>query len=173
MALAMGTWTDTGSSPPAEIHHIVLGTDLSEASASAESTAIEMAARLQAQLLVVNVIDPGGLRLPGAHPGRRIDQVRMERETAASRIVARAIEAGVTARFLVWQGEPGVALLEAAAAEGADVIVVGSHGRNRLGRLLLGSVSGHVVEHADRPVIVARGDQLVRYDGGSAEPSGG
>jgi len=122
-----------------------------------------MAERLHAQLLVVNVIDPGGLRLPGGRLGPRLDQVRAEREAAVSRIVARARDVGLTARFLVWQGEPGPSLLEAAEAEGADLIVVGSHRRNRLGRLLLGSVSTYIVEHADRPVIVSRGDEVVRY----------
>jgi len=158
---------------PAGINHILLGTDLGEASASAESTAIDMAARLHAQLLVVNVIDPGGLRLPGGRFGPRIDQVRADREAAVSRIVARARDSGVTARFLVWQGEPGPGLLEAATAEGADVVVVGSHRRNRLGRLLLGSVSKYVVEHADRPVIVARGDEVVRYGSRPADAGAG
>ena len=39
---------------------------------------------------------------------------------------------------------------------GADVIVVGSHGRTGFGRLLLGSVSEHVVRHAPCPVLVVR-----------------
>ncbi|HLA17157.1 MAG TPA: universal stress protein [Candidatus Limnocylindrales bacterium] len=160
-------------STPAAIHHIVLGTDLGEASAAAEATAIDMAARLHSQLLVVNVIDPGGLRLPGGRFGPRLDQVRAEREASVSRIVARARDAGVTARFLVWHGEPGPGLLETAAAEGADLIVVGSHRRNRLGRLLLGSVSTHVIEHADRPVIVARGDEVLRYESRPADAGAG
>jgi nucleotide-binding universal stress UspA family protein len=162
------------STPPAQagavqpVRLVVLGTDFGEASAGAESAAIEMTQRMGAHLLVVNIIDPGMLRLPGGHFLVRIDQVRMQRETAAARIVERARAVGVPARFLVWQGEPGPGLLEVVAAEDGDVIVVGSHRRGRLGRLLLGSVSAHVVEHADRPVIVATGAESVTYQPGHA-----
>ena len=49
--------------------------------------------------------------------------------------------------------------MEAADAEDADVVVVGSHGRGPVGRLLLGSVSSYVVEHAGARVLVVRPDQ--------------
>jgi nucleotide-binding universal stress UspA family protein len=150
--------------PSKGVRLVVLGTDLGDASAPAEGAAIGLASRMQAQLLVVNVIDPGVLRLPGGHFLMRLDQLRRQREAAVSEIVERARASGVTARFLVWEGEPGPGLLEAVAAEGGDLIVVGSHHRGRLGRLLLGSVSTHVVEHADRPVVVARGDGTIRYE---------
>jgi nucleotide-binding universal stress UspA family protein len=39
---------------------------------------------------------------------------------------------------------------------GVDAIVVGSHGKGRLKRLVLGSVSEHVVRHAPCPVLVVR-----------------
>jgi nucleotide-binding universal stress UspA family protein len=143
---------------------IVLGTDLGDASIAAERTAFDLAQRLGSELLVINVIDPGGLRLPGGRFQTRIGQVREEREAAVAHIVARARARGIAARFLVWQGEPGAGLLEAALAEGAALLVVGSHRRGRLGRLILGSVSAYVVDHATVPVLVVRGDEVVRYE---------
>jgi nucleotide-binding universal stress UspA family protein len=165
--------TSVPSGPSDNARHIMLGTDLGEASDAAESMAIDMAARLRAELLVVNVIDPRGLRLPGGRFLARLDQVRVQRRDGVARIVARAREVGVIARFLVWEGEPGERLLDAAEAEDADLIIVGSHRRNRLGRLLLGSVSTRVVEHARRPVIVARGDETVRYEPTAAAAEAG
>jgi nucleotide-binding universal stress UspA family protein len=47
--------------------------------------------------------------------------------------------------------------VEASVAEAADLIVVGTHGRGRVGRLVLGSVSDHVVRHAPCPVLIVRG----------------
>ena len=47
---------------------------------------------------------------------------------------------GPEATFLVWEGDPVEMILLAAAAEKCDLIVVGSHGRGRLGRLVLGSI---------------------------------
>jgi nucleotide-binding universal stress UspA family protein len=143
---------------------LAFATDLGAASMAAERAAIDLARRLRAELLVINVIDPGGLRLPGGRFRRRMDEVRGERETAVAGIVARATSQGIGARFLVWQGDPGPGLLEAAMAEAADLIVVGSHRRGRLGRLILGSVSTYVVEHAPVPVLVVRGEEVVRYE---------
>jgi nucleotide-binding universal stress UspA family protein len=63
---------------------------------------------------------------------------------------------GVTVDFLVWEGDPGEAIIDAAQAEGADMIIVGSHGRGAVGRFLIGSVSDHVVRNASCPVLVVR-----------------
>jgi nucleotide-binding universal stress UspA family protein len=47
-------------------------------------------------------------------------------------------------------------IVEAAEELGADVIVMGSHGRSDLTAVLLGSVAHKVLHHADRPVLIAR-----------------
>jgi nucleotide-binding universal stress UspA family protein len=142
--------------PSRAIRSVLLATDLGPASADAADRAIDLAARLQAELLIVSVIDARQLRLPGGSFGARIDQVRRDRELAAAGIVTRGRAAGVPVRFLVWEGEPGESIVEAAEAESADMIVVGSHGRKGIGRFLLGSVSEHVVRHAQVPVLVVR-----------------
>jgi nucleotide-binding universal stress UspA family protein len=82
--------------------------------------------------------------------------VRGEREHVAQSLVARGRSIGVAVDFLVWEGDPGESIIEAAAAEAADLIVVGSHGRGTVGRFLIGSVSDHVVRHAPCPVLVVR-----------------
>jgi nucleotide-binding universal stress UspA family protein len=51
-------------------------------------------------------------------------------------------------------GSPSITLVE--VAEGADMVVVGSHGRTGLSRLVLGSVAMAVVNHAPCPVVVVR-----------------
>jgi nucleotide-binding universal stress UspA family protein len=141
---------------------ILLATDGTTASRDAEQAAIELAALDGATLIVLSVIDPSWLRLPGGMFVSRVDQVRAEREHGLVRIVERAQELGISAQFLVWQGDPGTVVLEAAEAEGADMLVVGSHERGPVGRLLLGSVSSHVVSHASVPVLVIRpGQRLV------------
>jgi nucleotide-binding universal stress UspA family protein len=135
---------------------LLLATDLSEASASATDEAFELAARLGASLLVVSVIDPGSLLLPGGRFRARIDQVRERREQLAQVLVERGRERGVEVSFLVWTGDPGDMIVEAAQSERADMVLVGSHGRGAVGRFFLGSVSEHVVRHAPCPVLVVR-----------------
>ena len=133
---------------------ILLGTDLSPASAAATELAIELAVHLQARLLVVHVFgQPKGI----VPLGRSRPVVGRERRaTRAQEVVHRARAAGAEATFLVWEGDPGDGIIEAAASESADMIIVGSHGRSSVGRYLLGSVSDYVVHHALCPVLVVR-----------------
>ncbi len=138
------------------IRTVLLATDMSNASEAATDVALDLAATYGARLLAVSVIDPGSLRLPGGRWGARVDQVREERERVATELVARGRSAGVAVDFLVWQGDPGESIVEAATSEEADLIVVGSHGRGAVGRFLIGSVSDHVVRHASVPVLVVR-----------------
>jgi universal stress protein A len=145
-----------GQGPPPHLDKLLLATDLSEASASATDEAFELARRLGAALLVVSVIDPGTLLRPGGRYGARMDQVRDRREQVAQALVERGRSEGVAVSFLVWEGDPGDMIVEAAEAEHADLVVVGSHGRGAVGRFFLGSVSEHVVRRAPCPVLVVR-----------------
>lgn len=138
------------------IAKILLATDLSPASLGATVEALRLAERLGASLLAVSVIDPNQLRLPGGRFSPRVDQVRAEREGAVQTLVAEGRRVGVAVSFLIWEGEPGESIVEAAESEGADLVVVGSHGRGTVGRFLIGSVSDHVVRHAAVPVLVVR-----------------
>jgi nucleotide-binding universal stress UspA family protein len=133
---------------------ILLATDLSTASRAATAAAVALAAEQHARLIVLSVVDPRLLRLPGGRFRRRVDQERADVEAGVQSVVASARAAGIAATFLVWVGEPAEAILEAAEAEDADVIVMGSHGRGRVGRLLRGSTSTRVSATSTRPVRV-------------------
>jgi nucleotide-binding universal stress UspA family protein len=137
---------------------VLLATDLSPASDPATEAALRLAAATGAEMLAVSVIDPRTLRLPGGRYRTRVDQVRASRQAVARELVERGREVGVDVTFLVWEGEPGPAVLEAAEAEDVDVIVVGRRALGAVGRLFLGSVSQHVVQHARRPVLVVHAD---------------
>jgi nucleotide-binding universal stress UspA family protein len=134
---------------------ILLATDLSGASEAATEEALELARDLRAELLIVSVIDPS-TRLPANSRALRMDQLRAARESAAQALVLRGRAMGIGVSFLVWEGEPGPSIVDAAASEQADLVVVGSHSRGPVGRIFIGSVSAHVVRHAPCPVLVAR-----------------
>jgi nucleotide-binding universal stress UspA family protein len=146
--------------PHSRIRRILLATDLAPASGDAATWALDLAAAHGAQLLIVSVIDPDELVSDGtgapSASAVRWDQIRDDRQEAARRLVARSRSAGVEAAFMVWTGHPGESIVAAASAESADIIVVGSHGRSRIGRMVAGSVSDHVVRHAPCPVLVVR-----------------
>jgi nucleotide-binding universal stress UspA family protein len=137
---------------------IVLGTDFGPASAAAERAAISLAAAWGADLVIVHAIDARRMRLPGGLWRQRVDQVRSQRERDAAELVARARGAGVSARVLIWTGDPAGCVVDAARAEGAARIVVGTHGRGPIGRAVAGTISRAVADQAGCPVDVIRTD---------------
>lgn len=151
---------------------VLVATDCGPASLAAERAGLELARRSGASLVVVSVIDVSGLRMPGGIFHTRVDQVRARRESELGRILADARRAGIAAQYLIWEGEPGPSVLDAAEAEDADVIVLGCHARGALGRRFLGSVSAYVVDHSERPVVVIRPGQELDdvWPSGAAEP---
>ncbi len=78
---------------------------------------------------------------------------------ALRRYVQRANQAGVVADFTQTAHRPGPMICDFASHWGADVIVVGSHGRRGLRELFLGSVSNYVTHHALTAVLVVRLDE--------------
>ncbi|MGA2513377.1 MAG: universal stress protein [Candidatus Limnocylindrales bacterium] len=139
------------------IETVLLATDGSPASEPASEEAIDLAIQVGARLLVVSVLSAAS-RPPGAaaEAGAVADS-RDSLTTKAQAIVQRAKAAGANATFLVWEGEPGDAIVAAASSENVDLIVVGSHGRSGVSRFFIGSVSDYVVRHAHCPVMVVRG----------------
>jgi nucleotide-binding universal stress UspA family protein len=146
----------THGTPQPQVRRILLATDLSPTTDPATDWAFALARTNDAALLVVSVIDPHDLRLPGGRPKARVDQVREARERVAHALVERGRNVGVPVTFLVWTGDPGESIVAAAEAEEVDTVVVGAHGRGAIGRLLMGSVSEHVARHAPCPVLIVR-----------------
>lgn len=71
--------------------------------------------------------------------------------------ISRTLQAaGIASDTLVNEGRPDEVVIEAAAQRQADLIVVGSHGRTGLSRLLLGSISERIMGQAQCPVLIAR-----------------
>jgi len=64
---------------------------------------------------------------------------------------------GFTTESKVVTGDPRVEIIDMAEKEKVDLIVVGSHGRTGLAKLMLGSVASHVVAHAPCSVMVVKG----------------
>ncbi|HQR06784.1 MAG TPA: universal stress protein [Gemmatales bacterium] len=67
-------------------------------------------------------------------------------------------EAGIPVRHLVDQGDASTVLERIAQEQQASLIVMGTHGRKGLGRVIMGSVAEHIVRHAKCPVITVKSD---------------
>lgn len=80
-----------------------------------------------------------------------------ELEALLNRLLAEATAARVPLTTLLLEGVPDDALVQGAQAHGADLLVMGSHGRTGFKRLLMGSVTERVIGRAGCPVLVVKG----------------
>lgn len=100
-------------------------------------------------------VGPGEAAAPGAIAEIIEQQERFHRELA-DKAAASLKAAGFKVTAKMVPADPRGALVDAAKSLPADLIVVGSHGRSGLTKLLLGSVAAHVVTHAPCSVLVVK-----------------
>ena len=144
---------------------ILVATDGSDDSDAAVDAALDLAHDTNGKLLVLSVVpeasgdasdDGAGSDADAEPPPRDEDEEVIEANDLTNDVVDHALEWGIEATPLVWEGEPADAILAAAESEGADVIVIGSSGKSGVGRMLMGSVSDDVIRRAPVPVMVVR-----------------
>lgn len=134
---------------------IVVGYDGSTAARKAFDAALELAARDHAELHVVSVGRPSEIA-DDVETEAVIEHTRAYHRRLLAELKASAATKQVKTHYEVAVGHPAEQIIYYADRIGADLIVVGDRGRSNFARLLLGSVSKQVIEHAGRPVLVVR-----------------
>ena len=143
---------------------ILIATDGSTLSRKAVVASISLAALHGAELVVLTVVP----RYPKAYfDGAMVfapdDIARIEKQWSAAAeetlaaVAARAAKSGVNARTVTMSSDlVAESIIAAAKKHKADLIVMASHGRKGIKRLLLGSETQHVLTHSTLPVLVLR-----------------
>ena len=145
-----------------DVRSILLPTDFSDCARRAVPVAAEMARLLGARVVCLHVVEPVAQPvgwtplaepLPDAELGERLE------ESAARDLPAFSKSAefeGLDVEDLIARGDPASEIVRAAEERGAGLIVISSHGRTGLGRILFGSTAESVVRHARCPVLVVK-----------------
>lgn len=141
--------------------HILVPIDGSPTSELAVDKAIGMAKAFDSAVTAIYVVDPYPFTGVGADfaygQGQYLNAAKAQATEAladARKVMERAGVKTTTATVeshSVWRG-----ILEAAESGGADLIVMGSHGRSGIEKLVLGSVAQRVVSHTKMPVMLVR-----------------
>ena len=140
---------------------ILVPTDGSGLAAKAVETAVQLAKTQSAHVVGVYVIDPFPYIGIGDASAVGLQAYLTEAKSAATRALDGLSKVCVASgvpfsgdtieRNVVYEG-----ILETAEAEGCDLIVMGSHGRQGVKALILGSVAQKVLTHAKVPVLVVK-----------------
>ncbi len=160
---------------PRVVRDVVVAIDDSPDSLAAARWLASLELDPAARVRLVAVAEPP--RFPSAAPGVLRPQLRAALEDVVRERAARlekALDAagreladrGVRVEHQVLVGSPGETLVGAIGAARADLALVGARGLGGFGRMLLGSVSEHVLHHAPCPVLVVKGG--ARREGGGA-----
>ncbi len=137
-----------------DLHTLVVATDLSPASAPALALAADLAGQTGADLHVLHAHIAFQANFGGGPSVESLLRVRVERFVAESLGLSRGDLDGLDPTISVVNGTSAQDVIVAyTEASGADLLVVGTHGRTGVGRLLLGSVAEACVPRASCPVL--------------------
>ncbi|WP_158558918.1 universal stress protein [Rhodoferax lacus] len=141
---------------------LLVPVDGSPTSKAALMTAIDMAKVLGASMTVVSVYDPFPFIVAGPDYGyaqmQYVDAVRTETKNTVDAARKLAADAGLTVEGLVVDAsKTWRAILDTVQGTASDLIVMGSHGRSGLDKLVMGSVAQSVLQHSPVAVLVVRG----------------
>jgi nucleotide-binding universal stress UspA family protein len=145
---------------------ILHASDFSRASSAAFRLAVDLARASRADLTIVHVYTPliplmgEGYATPQVYD-KMLTDVRTEAQRQLDRLVGKAKRAGARAKGLLLEGVTYDRIVRAARSTRADLVVLGTHGRTGIGRVLLGSVAARVVTLAPCPVLTVRAARIL------------
>ena len=142
-------------------HRILVPIDFSETSLHALRLAVHEARTHGAELVLLHVGAVPWAIAPNPDLASPIlvqwnDEIAREHEAALRRVAREEVPSDIAVSTIVKEGVPTTAILESIAETGADLVVMGTHGRRGLDRLFLGSVAESVLRESTIPVLVTR-----------------
>lgn len=145
-------------------HRILVATDGSDLSQKAVTSAIDLAALCGAELVAVTVVPrypqsyfEGGMALQPEEVQRVEKQWADKGQAVVDAVQKAATDKGVTVQAITLTSDVvSEALITAATKHQCDLIVMASHGRRGIHRLLLGSETQHVLTHSSIAVLVLK-----------------
>ncbi|WP_424018639.1 universal stress protein [Halorientalis pallida] len=138
-------------------NRILLPTDGSAEMEPVVDHAAALAERDDALIHALYVVDAASFSsLPMETSWEGISELLYEEGTAALNEVERIVDDRAPVERIVVEGKPSSSIVEHAAEDDCDLIVMGTHGRGGIDRLLLGSVAERVVRRSSVPVMTVR-----------------
>lgn len=140
--------------------NILVPIDFDDTSERALDRALSLAHQLGANITVLHVYGlpfynyPDGSYVPSPEVA---ESVKIGAREQLETFIAKKRSAGVALSSLLREGRTAQEICKAATDIGADLIVLGTHGRGLLGRTMLGSVAEAVLRQASIPVLTIRG----------------
>lgn len=136
-----------------QLRNILFATDFSANSMQAVHYAMAVARHYESRLIAAHVLRPDAYQVIPQDPTILSDWFRREAEQQMASLLVSGILRGVPHEVVMRQGSVWETLSEIADEKEIDLIVVGTHGRTGMGKVMLGSTAEEIFRHAECPVL--------------------
>jgi nucleotide-binding universal stress UspA family protein len=162
---------EKGADMSVEIQTLLVATDFSDASEAATAYAFQLARTLNAKLYLLHVVPESDVQVMRAlrghlqshiEPDTLIQTYYADADKRLAQLVESAQAADLVQECLIVTGQPASEIISWASAKQAQIIIVGTHGRSGINRVMMGSVAEHVLRLATCPVLVVPGRQDIQ-----------
>ena len=136
---------------------ILCPVDFSDTSMNAANNAINFSMEIKAEITFIHIIDIQALQNIGDLSGGGINDINLlieEEKPVLSKLKDECDKKGIKVKTILTHGEPVSVILETIKEGGHDLIIMGTHGKTGLTRLVLGSIAENVVRKSDIPVLL-------------------
>ena len=143
----------------ATVNNIVVATDFSDIADKALASAADLARQLGASLHVLHIVQIHPTNMPESGNVNIEELEALEEKSAADSLKSTidTLAADVDVSTYIVHGDPATQVNQLAADKNADLIVIGTHGRSGISRLIMGSVAESVLKQSDIPVMCVKG----------------
>jgi nucleotide-binding universal stress UspA family protein len=138
--------------------NILVPIDLGDHATQVLAYAVALAAKLDAKIHILHAVDWPllGAEIPIAVSDKAMDEIVAQHRQDLDQLVATHASKAPLGSVELKIGDPRTLIMQTAEQHGVDLIVMGTHGRRGVSRLLLGSVAEHVARTAPCPVLLLR-----------------
>ena len=137
-----------------EFHKILIAIDNCKSAEVVASNGLQLAMQYHAEIALVSIVDPASIWGDEHMTLREIDDLIDGNFNASQQHVIDKVFKSYPVKRFIEKGKPYEVILKIANEWGADVIVMGTHGRKGLSNLLMGSVAEEVIRYSKKTLVV-------------------
>ena len=143
-----------------EIKRILYPIDFSECSYQVLPYVLYVAEKYDAEIYLLYVVDDlrqfAGMHVPHTSISNFIEEALVESEKMLDKICDEHLQSCPNVQRRLVMGDPRVEILKMVKSEKIDLVIIGSHSRRGLERIIFGSVAEYVVKNASVPVLTVK-----------------
>jgi nucleotide-binding universal stress UspA family protein len=143
-----------------EIKRILYPIDFSECSYQVLPYVLNVAEKYDAEIYLLYVLDDlrqfAGMHVPHTSISNFVEQAMVESEKMLDKICDEHLQSCPNFQRRLVMGDPRLEILKMAESEKIDLVIIGSHSRRGLERIIFGSVAEYVVKNASVPVLTVK-----------------